>query len=146
MKAAFAFLDDRIAPVFDTARRMQIVVTDGKQILSETQSPIPEEDALKRVKCLSDQGVEILVCGAVSTPLCQLLGSYGIKLIPFVAGNLRDVIQAWLKGELGQASYAMPGCQRRRCHRNTGQGQSQTGGRRLGRYCHERGREENDKD
>jgi ABC-type phosphate/phosphonate transport system substrate-binding protein len=34
----------------------------------------------------------------------------GIQVKPFVAGDLREVIQAWLSGNLEQDAFAMPGC------------------------------------
>jgi hypothetical protein len=36
MKAAFAYWDHRIAPVFDTARRIHLVEADSGRIVAET--------------------------------------------------------------------------------------------------------------
>jgi hypothetical protein len=38
------------------------------------------------------------------------VAAYGIRLIPFVAGDLREVIRAWLGGKLECDAFAMPGC------------------------------------
>lgn len=59
---------------------------------------------------LREMGVELLVCGAVSNGLLRLLNSQGIKVIPFVAGDLETVLLAWLEGRLPDNSLLMPGC------------------------------------
>jgi hypothetical protein len=38
------------------------------------------------------------------------LAAYGVHVIPFVAGDLNEVIQAWLSGGLEDDDFAMPGC------------------------------------
>ena len=50
-----------------------------------------------------------MVCGAVSRPP-DTVASYGIQVIPFVAGDLREVIGAWLSGNLESDTFVMPGC------------------------------------
>jgi len=51
-----------------------------------------------------------MVCGAISRPLQCLVASCGITVIPFVAGDLQEVIQAWLDGRIEDELFAMPGC------------------------------------
>jgi hypothetical protein len=46
----------------------------------------------------------------VSKPAHEVLLAYGIEVIPFVTGDLREVIRAWLSGEVTRDVYAMPGC------------------------------------
>jgi len=121
MKTAFSVWEHRIAPVFDTARQIHLVESDGTRITAEKAHVISGEDVPQKVAWLADQGVATLVCGAVSRPLQQQLASVGIKVVPFVAGDLRQVIQASLDGSLNGAAFAMPGCcGRRRMGRRQG--------------------------
>lgn len=39
-----------------------------------------------------------------------MVAAYDIRVIPFVAGDLREVIRAWLGGGLESPFFAMPGC------------------------------------
>ena len=55
-----------------------------------------------------------LVCGAISRPLAEKALAAGIKVIPFVAGDVEEVIEARLQGELPSSALAMPGCLGRR--------------------------------
>jgi predicted Fe-Mo cluster-binding NifX family protein len=112
-KAAFATWNDRIAPVFDVARSIQLVETEAGQIVNQTQTSLTGEMPNLKVSRLAELEVGTLVCGAISRPLEAMITAYGIQVIPFVAGNLQEVIQAWMSGELaGSAAYAMPGCRR----------------------------------
>jgi predicted Fe-Mo cluster-binding NifX family protein len=112
-KAAFATWNDRIAPVFDVARSIQLVETEAGQIVNQTQTSLTGEMPNLKVSRLAELEVGTLVCGAISRSLEAMLTAYGIQVIPFVAGNLQEVIQAWMGGKLaGSAVYAMPGCRR----------------------------------
>ena len=116
MKTAFSVWEQRIAPVFDISRQIHLVEFDGTRITTEKAHAISGEDVPQRVAWLAEQGVTTLVCGAVSRPLQERLAAAGINVVPFVAGELREVIRASLDGTLCGAAFAMPGCcgQRRR--------------------------------
>lgn len=110
MKTAFAYWENRIAPVFDTARQIKIVETDSGKIVNETLENLPEEMPVQKTMRMLELGVEGLVCGAISRQMLSMVSAYGIKVLPFVAGDLRDVISAWLAGSLEREKFAMPGC------------------------------------
>jgi predicted Fe-Mo cluster-binding NifX family protein len=131
MKAAFACWDDRIAPVFDTAREFYIVDTRAGNIIRETRERMEDDQPLRKVLRLVELQLDVLVCGAISRNVQGLMEAYGIHVVPFVSGELRIIIDAWIGGRLEQSAFDMPGCglQRRR-HRGWGSG----GGRRKGRH------------
>jgi len=70
------------------------------------ESDLPVQKALR----LAELGVSTLICGAISKSVNETVMSYGIRVIPFVAGELQDVVEVWLKGVLDQDCFAMPGC------------------------------------
>ena len=110
MKAAFAYWDNRIAPVFDTARQIHIVEAVSEQIMSEMQETLSEDLPVQKVLRLVDLGIGTLVCGAISRPMHGLVAAYGIHVVSFVAGDLCEVIRAWLIGNLECDAFTMPGC------------------------------------
>jgi predicted Fe-Mo cluster-binding NifX family protein len=114
MKAAFSVWDNRIAPVFDVARRILLVEATSGRIVSEKQEILADPVPMQKVACLAEMGVDILVCGAVSRPLQEMIAAYDIRIIPFVAGELREVIDAWLSGKRSIELFAMPGCCKRK--------------------------------
>jgi predicted Fe-Mo cluster-binding NifX family protein len=122
-KTAFAYWDDRIAPVFDIARRIHVVESDSGRIVAETGEVLPDDLPVQKAHRLVELGVGTLVCGAISRSFHETVAASGIRVIPFVAGDLSDVIHAWLSGNLGSDTFIMPGC--------TGRGR----GRRRGMGC-----------
>ena len=117
MKTALSIWDHRIAPVFDTARQLHLVESDGERVEKESAHTLSGDELPQKVAWLAEQGVETLVCGAVSRLFQEQLEAAGIKVIPFVAGGLRQVMQAYLSGTLKRATFMMPGCCGRR-HRS----------------------------
>ncbi len=110
MKTAFAYWDNRIAPVFDIARQIHVVEAESGRIVVETEEVLADDLPGQKVIRLAELGVGTLVCGAISRPLHELVAAYGIEVIPFVAGDLWQVIQAWLNDNLKHDTFAMPGC------------------------------------
>jgi predicted Fe-Mo cluster-binding NifX family protein len=110
MKAAFVYWDDRIAPVFDNARQIHLIETRAGRMIGEARETLPEGLPVQKALRLMELGVGILVCGAISRPALGLIAAYGIQVIPFVAGDLRKVTEAWLHGRLESETFAMPGC------------------------------------
>ena len=109
-KAAFASWNGRIAPVFDTARELRIVCTDGGGIASKTEELSIDDSPVFKARTLASLGIDTLICGAVSRPLQDMVESHGIRIFPFVAGDLDEIVRAWLDGRLETEAYTMPGC------------------------------------
>jgi predicted Fe-Mo cluster-binding NifX family protein len=110
MKTAFTFWENRIAPVFDTARQIYIVEVEFGRIVREGQEPLTGDLPVQKALRLTELGVSTLICGAISRPLQEMVIGCGIQVIPFVAGGLHEVIQAWFSGGFDRSVYAMPGC------------------------------------
>jgi predicted Fe-Mo cluster-binding NifX family protein len=107
---SICILENRIAPVFDTARQIHIIKAESGKIVCEMQEALPEDFPIRRVCRLVDLGVGTLVCGAISRPLHAMVSSYGIQVVPFIAGDLHEVMHAWLRGSMNHAAFALPGC------------------------------------
>lgn len=116
MKTAFTYWENRIAPVFDISRQIRVVESEAGRIVGESEEILEDGLPLRKVINLAQLGIGTLVCGAISRPLHEMVMSNGIKVIPFVAGDLSEVIQAWLGGMLDNDNFAMPGC----CERGRG--------------------------
>ncbi|NVN90790.1 MAG: DUF5320 family protein [Desulfuromonadales bacterium] len=110
MKTAFTYWDNRIAPVFDIARQVRVVESDDSRIVGVSEEILEDGLPVRKVINLAQLGVATLVCGAISRPLHAMVVSNGIQVVPFVAGDLGEVIQAWFEGTLDDEGFAMPGC------------------------------------
>lgn len=132
MKLALAIWNGRISPVFDASRRLLVLdVKDGK-VASRHEQELGTDEPTGKVVRLGELGVEILVCGAISRPLAEMIAGRGIRLIPFVAGDTEEAVAAFLAGNLPSPDLAMPGCCGRRMRFRGGKGGA---GWRGGRGC-----------
>ncbi len=122
MKTAFAVWNKRIAPVFDVARRVIIVESETAPGATPTTVLLSGDQPLQKVRQLTALGADSLVCGAISRALRAALTAGGIRVIPFIAGDVQEVIDAWRGPHFEVDAFAMPG-RRRRSHRMTGGGQ-----------------------
>ena len=133
MKAVFSVWNNRIASVFDTASHVVLVEVESGCIMNESEGTLPDGSILEKILRLKDLSIGVVVCGAISREVQEQIVSYGIEVIPFVSGDLRRVIDGWLKGELDRDDFAMPGCCRGRGRRAgfcNGKFQMGTGGRK----------------
>jgi predicted Fe-Mo cluster-binding NifX family protein len=117
MKTAFSCWQNRIAPVFDVSREVYIVDISGGQIRWDRREPFRHDLPIQKAHALADRGIHSLVCGAISRPLHEMVIAYGIDVIPFIAGNLERIVQAWVSGRCDWNTFAMPGCRGQGRHR-----------------------------
>lgn len=109
-KVAFAVWNDRIAPVFDVSEKIHLLEVEDGRVVRETRRVLSGDQPEQRGRALVETGAEVLVCGAISRFLHERITADGIRVVPFVAGTLTDIIRAWLRGDLRRDTYAMPGC------------------------------------
>lgn len=130
--AAFATWNNQIAPVFDVSRIVCIVKTRDGKITRQTEATLADGQPGFDASRLKSLMVDTLVCGAISRPLHAMVTACGIEVIPFVAGDLEEIIQAWLCGALiHSTAYAMPGCQHVEIGRFNGRSDISKGGQKM---------------
>jgi len=110
---AFSNYCGRISPVFDFAGCALLVQIDGNAIVNRREVAQPRTNPLERAQRLLQEGAQVLVCGAISRTLENLLTASGVQVISFVCGPEEDVIAAYLDNRLSEPKYQMPGCCRR---------------------------------
>lgn len=129
MRIALTVWNGRIAPLFDVASTL--VLTDTGEEAADRSRVIAVPEAagrMQRVSLLAANGVEVLICGAVSRQVHRLISSTGIEVHPFVSGDVEEVMEAFLSGDLDTDSFRMPGCGGGRCRGDGwGAGQNRRG-------------------
>jgi len=123
MRTVLTIWNTRIAPVFDVAGQALLVESENGTALSEQPLELPGGSFMEKVAFLAEVQTDLLVCGAISRPARFAAHAYGIDVYSFIAGNVREVIQACLEGRLKESAFAMPGCGRTHgCRGRRGQG------------------------
>ncbi len=98
-----------ISPVFDVSANLCIVeIHDGaaanrRNIFLKSQEPFGKAREIK------EQGVELLMCGAISRRFEYALVSNGIRVISFICGNIEHIIKDFVKGNALDNNFLMPG-------------------------------------
>lgn len=97
---------------------------------------LPEESILQRASRLRTLNIDVLICGAISRPLVDMITGSGIEVLPYVSGRIDEVLNAYMEGRLTEQRFSMPGCRTReskafRC-RGRGRGRDRGYGRRTG--------------
>jgi len=105
-----------VSPVFDVGGHVLLVDIENGQEVRRNARPLGQRDALTRARCISQFGVGILICGAVSWPLENALLSKGLQVISCICGQVDDVVNAFLDETLTEASFILPGCLGKRQH------------------------------
>ncbi|MDD3846219.1 MAG: hypothetical protein PHC90_07655, partial [Syntrophorhabdaceae bacterium] len=110
MVIAIANWQKSVSPVFDVSDRLCVIeIADGAEVRRETVL-LKYTDPFGRAREVAQASVEILICGAVSRAFETALISVGIRVLPFICGELEAVIGAFLRGGLMDSHFIMPGC------------------------------------
>jgi predicted Fe-Mo cluster-binding NifX family protein len=119
MRFALTVWKDRISPVCDVARNILVVDVEGGIVVGRRNENFVDQDPFQKIARLAELRVQTVICGAISRPLAEAASAYGIRMLPFVAGDVEQVIDAFLRGSLLNPTFCMPGCRGggRRFHR-----------------------------
>jgi len=108
MCLALAAYENRMASLMETAN--QFVVVDLPPIDSKPKKIVAVIDHTLPylMQLLHRNNVTILICGAINGCMFRAIESMGIKVIPWITGNIDDVLAAFKNNTLEQC--VMPGC------------------------------------
>lgn len=110
MKIAIPLWNDCVSNVFDFAHRLLLVdIENGKEI-NRSEVELKADSLLQRAGRLKSLEVDVLVCGAISRALSQMVTTSGIQVLPYVTGRVGDVLQAYLTSQLVKPEFTLPGC------------------------------------
>ena len=112
MKLAIPEFNGRVSPVFDCCRRLLVIDTSVEGPNRVASQDWSELACVKRPGRLTGMGVRTLLCGGISTDLAIEIEAGGIEVIPWISGEVSDVLDAYLEGRLPDPRLTMPGCRR----------------------------------
>ena len=110
MRIAISHQQGRISPVFDVGARILLVDIQNGRTVRRNERALDQLDSLARARQVSQFGVELLICGAISWPLENALSSMGVQVAACICGPVEAVIKAYVNDKLGDPAFIMPGC------------------------------------
>lgn len=128
MRLGISVHNKRVSPVLDTACQLEVLQMDaGEQPGISERVQLPGTSAPDQAEALRRAGIDVLICGGLSREMAWYLNRYNIRVIPWIAGWVETVMNAYSRGELDSGQFAMPGCGRRRFQRRRHRGRRQRG-------------------
>ena len=110
MKIAIPIWNGRVSSAFDFAHRVLLVNIENGRETGRSEVSFPPESDTEKVNRLKASNAEVLICGAISRCLALQVGASGIRVLPYVVGQVDEIVKAYLTGELIQPQFALPGC------------------------------------
>jgi predicted Fe-Mo cluster-binding NifX family protein len=110
MKLAIPIWQSRVSPVFDSAERLLIVDIENGREIARNEYPLIGLSPSGRAKRLVELQVDVLMCGAISRPVASLMRGWGIQMIPWLSGDVDDLLAWYLNGKTPVRRFLMPGC------------------------------------
>jgi predicted Fe-Mo cluster-binding NifX family protein len=110
MKIAIPIYGDSVSNVFDFAHRLLLVDVENGKEMNRSEIAVESKLLPQRAVQLKKLGIQVLVCGAISQELTNMVLSSGIEVLPFITGNIENVLGAYMDGQLIKSEFSMPGC------------------------------------
>ena len=131
MKVAIPVWGNSVSTVFDFANRLMVIDVEAGQIKEQSEIKLIENTIIDKVAKLRELGVQVLLCGAISRPLENMVWASGVSVVPFLRGTVDEVVKAYFSGRLLDARFLLPGYRPGRGMRR--RGGLRRGGGRFGR-------------
>jgi predicted Fe-Mo cluster-binding NifX family protein len=107
---AIPVLRSRVAPVLNWCSRIQIFPEEPSQEDGAQELILPQLAAVQRLHVLRENGVNTLICGALSADLLRDARGMGLAVVSGVAGEVQAVVQSYWRNSLDLPEFWLPGC------------------------------------
>lgn len=105
---ALAVYEDRISSLFDNSSELLLASIEKGQPVLHERINITAGCTAKLLEEINSAGVRILICGAISGCLQNMLESWGIEVLAWISGPVEQVLEVYSGGYLD--ILVMPGC------------------------------------
>jgi len=103
MKIAIPMFTNRVSPRFDFASKVLIAAIADRKVIERQEFSLINLNPIRRSSLLCELGVNVLICGGISTFAQRLAVGNGIDVIPMVQGEIEEVLNLFMRGDLSSA-------------------------------------------
>ena len=111
MKVAIPHHNEEVTPSFEYTAGITIYTVRKNKVVAQTDFALHSNQEFDRIRLLRDQGVTVLICSGIQDAHEQLLLASGIRVISWISGKVKEVLNLFLQNKLIPGS-ARPGAQR----------------------------------
>jgi predicted Fe-Mo cluster-binding NifX family protein len=108
-KVAIPIFQNRVSPVLDSCRHMLVIDIEQDTEVDRENIYLGEMSLTERCDIFAKLEVTIVICGGVSEIFSNMLMGANIRLVNGIAGDMDDVIAAFLGECLDNPRFYMPG-------------------------------------
>jgi predicted Fe-Mo cluster-binding NifX family protein len=109
MKIALPVWQGQVSSVFDFAHKLLLIEFEKGAEKHRREVVLAEQSGPERVATLTQLSIDVLICGAISRPLAEMINGSGIRVLPFVTGSTEQIMSAYKTGQLSLPQYTLPG-------------------------------------
>ena len=108
-RIAIPIFQSRVSPVLDSCTSMLIMDIEQSQETGRREIYLEEFSLPERVNTLQKSHVATVICGGISHMLHNMLNNANITVITGIAGNVEEVVAAFMADRLDEQHFCMPG-------------------------------------
>jgi len=108
-RIAIPIFQNRVSPVLDTCQHLLLLDVDRGKEMSRQTVFLGEIPLTERFDMMTNLGVVTVICGGVSETFANMLSGSNVHLRNGVAGNVDEVIRAYLEDRIDKPRFYMPG-------------------------------------
>jgi len=109
VKIAIPRFGESVAPCFEHSATISLFTVEEAMVVEQVDFSLTTKNALDRVRLLTDQGVEMLICGGVQDRFEEIVLARGIRVISWVTGEVEELLSLFLRGRLVAGSGRLGG-------------------------------------
>ncbi len=92
MRVAVTVFGSTVSPLFDAAQQLLLADLEHGEICNQRRVSIGSLNPTDRLFMLASRGVQVLICGAISSLLQRMLSEHGIRVYPWVSGEVDQIL------------------------------------------------------
>jgi predicted Fe-Mo cluster-binding NifX family protein len=108
-RIAIPVYKSRVSPVFDSCTRLLLIDLNQNQEVDRTEILCGGLSELERLTMLKKLSVCTVICGGISDGFYKMISSSEISVIIGIAGEVDQVLTAFLNHRLCEPCFYMPG-------------------------------------
>jgi predicted Fe-Mo cluster-binding NifX family protein len=109
VRIAIPIFRSRVSPVFDSCTRVLLVDIEHKKEIERSEIYLDKLSITERAAILQKLKVKTIICSGISDMLHNMLQSVKINLTTGIAGEIDQVVAAYLSKKLNEPRFHMPG-------------------------------------
>jgi len=109
IRIAIPIFHHRVSPVLDTCTRLLVIDYDGRCEIDRREVAFDMYSPIERFEIVKKLNLDAIICSGVSELFDRMLRGAGIRLICGIAGDVKEVADAFLRNRLDAPCFRMPG-------------------------------------